>query len=305
MIVYQSTLNENSTQLTQGYTYVVKIPASSISGGGESVKVTLRGPTTGQIRFQNIYIGHGTAPSFDGNQVQLSGAVTLGNETKSFTVPFTLDETKDLLIAYEILSGDYYRRNWSLSNHTLYWKVASESGQTTKTGYSSANNATASVEKIEVCDEGCEEPVNETNMNIETYVQNGEMHAGYAYDISADGKYIHFQLKNTTSDKHLMLFEVDITPESDSIMTLRSYTTTLSTAMGKCNLKFNGGGSEVTPHYSKETSLLGTVHSVHYLSKRTLIHPYILLTPGQSVIGVLHSQTGVKTLNMIWREYLP
>lgn len=155
------TLNSNSTGYG-GYTIVQRISAAALSTNGDKVRLTLAPASSGSNTVINkVYIGKpGTAPSFDGGQVQVtfsggSAGVTLtagGATVVSDAVSFSFDHTSDFLVAIEFGATADPRRNLSPgSNYNLWTKAAvAEAANTTKSGYTDQGTIAFVVDLVEV-----------------------------------------------------------------------------------------------------------------------------------------------------------
>lgn len=142
-----------------GFCIVDQLPA--ISSLGINYRLTLTPPTSGaNLVIASCFIGMAnTAPSFDGNQVQVkfSGAngttLTAGGSvvvSDSIAPTVQFNTSGNLLIAFGITSGDI-RRNAALAGYTLHFKSAdaANAGTTTKSGYSSSATQVGIVSKLE------------------------------------------------------------------------------------------------------------------------------------------------------------
>jgi hypothetical protein len=118
--VWQTTFSESLSGNSGGwggYNLRVVIPASALSISGSTVRVTLQSGTGGGFQIDHAAIGHSAASGdpYDenGGQVALtfnsgSAGCTIGTNTEilSDEVAFSLDETKNLVIAIHFVSGD-------------------------------------------------------------------------------------------------------------------------------------------------------------------------------------------------------
>lgn len=131
----------------------LRIAASLLSSSGAAVRLSLRGPSSGsQTVISGMTIGHratsGDAYDFDSTPV----AVTVGGG-QSFTVAlsttvltdwitFPLDNTKDLIIAFHVTSGDLRTQAGTSSNLDLWSKSgSSEITVPNVTGYNNSSAA--------------------------------------------------------------------------------------------------------------------------------------------------------------------
>jgi hypothetical protein len=322
-----TTLGE-SNGLGGTYTYVVRIPAAAFSDTDVFTRLKLRGPPTGQSRVQALWIGHpagsGDAYDFDGAQVQgrVGNAVTFtlaaGQSVNTDAIAFARDPAKDVLVAYELLSGDRYANATGLSGFTLFYKlVAGQAGLTDKSGYTTLTGWTALVTGAEVTDE--EEvteppppppPPSEPSSDAIASVLAGERFASGATVAGQTGSMLHFQLANPAgSGRTGLLYHVILTPETDVIVSLRQHNALLGNAMEQpCNVMFNSGiEATLASRYGQQASPLGGEHARYKLQGgvpyfMTSYAPLIGLPPGTGVVLALHS-TGVgATINFEWRE---
>jgi hypothetical protein len=134
----------------------------SVTKTGGRVRVTLQPPSSGaNLVIASAYIGMAnTAPSFDGNQVQLvresDGATTFTLTAGGANVPviatFRPTIGGSLLCALGITSGDMSEMTGLSTNYVSWSKSAdaANAGTTTKSGYTSIASRCDSVSKIEV-----------------------------------------------------------------------------------------------------------------------------------------------------------
>jgi len=95
-----------------GFTYRQFIPSSAITKSGTSIRLTVHGGVgvLDEIQYGQVWIGHqGTNPwEFDGNQVRVlylggdPGIVFPDDSLTSDDTLFDIDETKNLVVAYEV-----------------------------------------------------------------------------------------------------------------------------------------------------------------------------------------------------------
>jgi hypothetical protein len=314
---YQVTLTTNNP-LTSNYNYVVEIPA--INYTDTHIRLALRPPTSGSARVQAMYIGHGTGYSFDGSQVPVkvlgnTNFILSGGLVYSDPIPvasFGFDVTKKINIAYEILSGDNYRSVSSLpADYKLHYKTGTgDSVTTTKSGYSTIASRTAMLEAVQFVDvipEEEPEDIPSSNSDIKQLIEGERLSSG-ADVPGVTGKHLHFQFKNPSASGKLgLLYEVEICPEYDTVMTLRSYGEDLANIMSKCNLKFGFGQGTMHCRWGHADSILGNFHSIHKLKggKRNIIKldiPLVAMIPGQTTVMALHSEGVGAVGNIQWRE---
>lgn len=316
---YSQTLNGDSP-LGASFNYVAEIPA--IPSGAGYVRIGMRGPSSGLSRVQAMFIGHGSGYSFDGDQA----AITVGGQP-SFTLSsgltysdpiladdFGFDTSKPILLAYELLNGDAYRRNNSASGCTLYYKAgAGDASATSKSGYTTQSSRTALLESIQFA---AEVPIEEDPpqheeppLNSADQVLSGERHSSGEVLAGEAGKHLHIQFRNpSTSGKIGLLYELEITPDADTVLSFRSHVAAIGSAFPiKCNLYFGFGQALMECRYSHESSILGVFHSIHKLKggQRSIIRldvPLVALNPGNAVVMALHSPGVGAVANIQWRE---
>lgn len=325
--LYSATLNANTAVGGSNFNYVVEIPA--IGASDAHVRIALHGPTSGTSRVQSMYLGHGSGYGFDGAQVQvkvgglssfsLSSGVTYSDPIP--TASFGYDPTKKLLLAYGLLSGDNYRVNTSASSaHSMYWKAGTGDAATTaKTGYTTGASRTAMVGGVQFVDvvPTITEPVPEEECDCEhsqtdnsQQVLDGQRHSTGDEIVGEEGKHTVIQFVNPAGTGKIgLLYEVEITPAADTIVSLRSYTGLLGAAFPvKCNLMFGAGQASMHGRVSKENSIPGYFHSIHKLrgGQRNIIKldtPLIGLVSGATTaVIVLHSKGVGCVGNIQWRE---
>ncbi len=146
-----------------GYTLRQRIAASAIAVGGNQVRLTLTPPTSGaSLVVSAMYIGHKAASGdpydFAAGKAQVkvggAGGFTLtagGSNVVSDWIAFSLDETKDVIVALDVTSGDTRANTAMSSDFTLYYKAAAAEAATDNvSGYIEVNNALHVVSRIEV-----------------------------------------------------------------------------------------------------------------------------------------------------------
>lgn len=139
------------------------ITSSNLSLGGTKVRVTLQAGSTGSATIDHAEIGHADASvnpwNFDGGQVAVtfasgSAGVTISTNTSvlSDEITFTVDNTKNLIIAVHLSSSSAIETKSSVTGATAYTKSssASEVSTSTVTGYTSTASAVYLVNLIEV-----------------------------------------------------------------------------------------------------------------------------------------------------------
>jgi hypothetical protein len=158
--IITAALNANGTTF-DGYGIVDAYATGLLTNTGGRVRVTFTPPTSGaNLVVASAWVGMAnTAPSFDGNQVQLlvggSAGFTLiagGSDVVSDGASFRLTPSGTLLVAFGITSGDI-RRNLSLATtFTGYTKSgdSANAGTTAKSGYTTTASSSSIVTKIEV-----------------------------------------------------------------------------------------------------------------------------------------------------------
>jgi hypothetical protein len=315
--LYTQTLNGDSA-LGANYNYVVELPA--VSPGDAYLRIALRAPASGQSRVQEMYIGHGSGYSFDGSHVPVkvngSASFTLSSGL-TYSDPiavssFGFDSAKNLLIAYGLLNGDKYRRNTALDpSHVLYYKAGTgDASASAKSGYTISVGNSAIIEAVQFADEIPAEQTPPAQQEIGDYMQvlNGERHSAGGEVSCAAGKHLHIQFRNPTgTGKTGFLYEVEIAPEADTVMSLRSYNDAIGSVFPKCNLMFAFGPGSMEARWSNENSILGNFHSIHKLKGGernviTLDVPLVGLTAGRGVVMALHAPNVGAVANVQWRE---
>jgi len=160
------TLNENSPEWG-GYGIRVRIAANVLTFSGGKVRITLAPPSSGSnLILAAVLIGHkaaaGNAWDFAlspaRTQVTFNGGnagVTLiagGGGITSDVVNFALDETRDVIIALDVASGDLRRNTGMSSDFTFYSRAggAGEAASNAPSGYVSVANRLDVVTRIEV-----------------------------------------------------------------------------------------------------------------------------------------------------------
>lgn len=146
------------------YGIVQSFASALLTKAGGRIRVTFRPPSSGaNTVVASAYIGMAaTAPSFDGNQVQLlresDGAtgwtLTSGGADVVTIASFRPTTGGTLLVAYGITTGDVIRNLSLTSDYVTYYKSAAsaDAPNTSKSGYSTSGTTTScwSVSKIEV-----------------------------------------------------------------------------------------------------------------------------------------------------------
>lgn len=164
---YQTIINPTIASNGTGfdaYGIVQSFASALLTKTGGRVRVTFRPPSSGaNTVVASAYIGMAaTAPSFDGNQVQLlresDGAtgwtLTAAGADVATIATFRPTTSGTLLVAYGITTGDVIRNLSLTSDYVTYYKTAAstEPSNTSKSGYSTSGTTTScwSVSKIEV-----------------------------------------------------------------------------------------------------------------------------------------------------------
>ena len=309
------------------YTYVVTIPAGELSGTGETIRLRLQGPPSGQLSIQSMWIGHpsptGPAYAFDGAQVQVfvSGASSfdLGTtEVVSDELIFEPDQTKPLLVAYSAIAGDQYANTQVVpGNYQLSYKASvHEAGLAEKAGYASLSSWFATVAGIDVFNDTTPpptpdpdpEPTDPGTSNPDQVLAGERISAGGEQSGEA-GEYTTFQLKNpTASGVTCLAHQIIITPDSDSIVSVRAYNPDIGSPLITCNALFGAGlGAECVASKSTQSQLLGVEHAVinmrggqPYTMRADV--PLIGLLQGMALTVVVHQPGVGATVNFEWRE---
>lgn len=138
------------------------IAASALTTSGVQVRVRLSGPASGPSRpINNAFIGHqasgGNPWDFDGNQVRLTfngnNGVTppVGGSVWSDWVNFSLDETKNLIVAHDgTITGNISYSAGVASVDNYYKLSVAEAGSTAPTGYTLQAATCYMLDQIEV-----------------------------------------------------------------------------------------------------------------------------------------------------------
>ena len=301
------------------HSYVNRIPASDILAGDLYTTLTLKGPSSGQTRIQSMWIGHpaGSGLSFDGDQVQvlLAGATSFTLVGAGLVtldpVAFELDDTKDLLVAYRLLGGDTYSYNGSVAaGYNQAWKAGTEDpGITTKTGYIDHFGRTSIVSGINVAaTDDTSEPVEESccDHGLSTVLAGEVYSAGGEVGIS--GSRLHFMLMNpAASGRNGFVHQIIVTPNADTVASVRRYQTPLATPLPDSNLMLGSAPAAMTLTYSFDASLLGDIHSIFKLRggepyKINAPFPLFGLAPGEGVLLAIHQPNVGATCNFEWQE---
>lgn len=306
---------DSDGSLGANYTYVVRIPAADVTATDEGLRIGMRGPASGSSRIQSMWVGHpGAGVGFDGTQKRVTftvqNVVTLGNGLIwSDFVAFEIDPSKDLLIAYELLSGDNYRRNISMdASFSLSYKAGSgDAGSTSKSGYTTNTGRTALIEKIEV-GPAPEVSVIPTGGALEM-VLAGKCHSAGGRVAGQSGKYLHFQVQNPAdSDLPLLVTRVDMALDSASDFTIRSISSPLTgSVLPECNRRYGAGPSPFVASWSLEDTVKGNWHSSHVgqADEIEIVEfadgsPIVVIEPGRQALIVV-DQPGVGALcNVYW-----
>lgn len=319
---YTQVLNTNNP-LTLNYNYVIEIPA--IDFDDIFIRLALRPSSSGSARVQAMYVGHGSGYSFDGAQVPVTvngnANFTLsGTLTYSDPIPvasFGFDRTKKLLLSYELLNGDSYRGAVGLAtDFKLHYKIGiGEAGATSKSGYTTLSNRTAMLEAVQFVDvvppidEEQNEDEGEYVVNSAKQVLDGERHSTGGEVVGVANMHTHIQFKNPIgSGKIGLLYEVEIFPEADTIVTMRSTRNTYGTAFPvKCNLFFNFGAGSMEGRYANLSAIEGVFHSIHKLKggQRNTIKldvPLVACLPDIHALIAFHTKGVGGVVNIQWRE---
>lgn len=305
------------------YNYVAVIPASDILATDEGVKLAIRGPASGSTTISAMWIGHpGPGIDFDGNQEQIKfgglSSLTVGNATVlSDWADFVVDPSKDILVAFSLTGGSGRARRSKTglgSGYSLHYKAGSgDAGSTTKTLYTAISGATALIEGIEVLpyEEPVTPPASGDLSGMEQVFQGQRVSSGGEF-AGESGKYLHLQFRNPSGTGEVgFLYEIDITPEADTVASLWSYNNSIGGAvLPTCNLMFAAGGVSMEMRQVMNEALIGNgYHSNHFLKGgvRTVIEmgdiPLVGLEAGRGVVLRLHTPgVGVKCANFQWRE---
>ncbi len=157
---FTQTLNIDSTGWS-GFNMRQLIAASLLSTSGSSVRITVEASSAAGFSIDGCYIGHqalsGDVYDFDGSQahVLFSGAGTLslsaGQTAVSDTLTFSLDETKNLVVAFHFNATSAIRGKNTITGADNYFKSAADETSTTNVStYAASGSALRLVSKIEV-----------------------------------------------------------------------------------------------------------------------------------------------------------
>lgn len=146
-----------------GYTIRLLVNSAQISNTGLSkVRVTFESSSAQALTIDAAYIGHaaaaGDAYDYESTPTQLlfsgSGgfAISSGTQKVSDEVAFSVQSSKNLIIAYHV-SGDAthddVRAKATQTGFTSYYKSANEAGTVDVTGYSTSAKAILGVMRVE------------------------------------------------------------------------------------------------------------------------------------------------------------
>lgn len=158
---YNPTLSLNTAGFS-GYSFRQRVEAALVSTSGDRVRIKLAPPSTGaNTVIAHCFIGHAaTGDDFDGTQVRVTfgggnNGVTLtagGAVVTSDNVVYNVDETKPLLVSWEITSGDARYNSSASSDETVYFKAATsgEADDTAVSGYTAQANRVYFLDEVEV-----------------------------------------------------------------------------------------------------------------------------------------------------------
>jgi hypothetical protein len=324
-VIYSQTLNDDGS-LGDDCNYVIVIPASAVSGNDTGLRISYRGPASGQSRLQPAWIGHpdGGYGFLEKHQVLIGGAATrtiAANElVESDIVNFQRDPAKDLLLAFGLRGGDSYRRKVGLpSSFVQHYKFGSgDAEEDTKSGYSAQSGRTSLIESIEAVPyEAPEtpppsEPEGEANSGIRAAALAARLHSAGKFIAGETGKYLYMQLRNPESagSKLALLWRVTITPTVDTKIEFRSLNTAIGAPLPiKCNHFFGAGSSVMDPRGGLLTDPnLGNHHywDVLKAGKREVIYPYVALDNreglGRGVVACLLTDGAGADFNLEWEQ---
>lgn len=326
-------LTTDEAPLPSAYNYVFRIPAATVVDWDIEARLVIRAPSTGSAAYQAMWFGHAAASGdgfdFDSVPVQIkvgdNGAFSVGNGEALITDPFALARIpgRDLLIAYELPIGSRYRKNLSGPPASVgYWKSGSgDSATVNKTGYGSHSPFSASVERIEVQGSDAPPPDEEEHNDgggdgfaaAANSVRAGEFHSAGGTVAGVAGQYLHFMLKNPNgSGKVVMLYQIMITADADTVVSMRSHGTPLfPNVLPKCNLMFGSGQSVMEMTWDRSPTILGSFHSTFRLrggipARITAPVPLIGMLPtGDGVVLAIETPNVGATCNFEWRQVNP
>lgn len=145
---------------TDRQTYLVGAYSGGAPATGTKIRVTFRGPSSGQTDIIAAYVGHqgaGDAYDFDGNQVQLkvsnSGAFVVATDTDVLTdeTTFSFDKTKALVVSFAFGGASSIPLVGALgANYSRAFKAGNEAATTDVTGYSATAGENDLVTLVEV-----------------------------------------------------------------------------------------------------------------------------------------------------------
>jgi hypothetical protein len=145
----------------EGVCTIQRLSSTLLAAGGTQVRIVLRGSTTGSLTFDRVTISQpaATGDPYDAapDLTDVASGVTIPQNTPVTVGPvnYTLDPTKDLLIAFDIsnTAGEGNARFGALTGaDTVANPQTAEAGAPDRTtGYTLVNpNTLAFIEKIEV-----------------------------------------------------------------------------------------------------------------------------------------------------------
>lgn len=155
MAIYSNTTWDASDGWN-GHTVRVWLPASQITQSAETLTLKL-GYKDADWTFAKVYIGHaaasGDAYDFDGTQVQVlfsasaGGTVSVGGLT-SDEITYSLDETKNLVVAIYLASATTVPKHAIGSGETCYYCSGDDAATTNTGGYSTSASQVQMVDTL-------------------------------------------------------------------------------------------------------------------------------------------------------------
>jgi len=319
--VYGPTIFDDNSGLGSPYTYVIRVPLGVIGDTDLLSRLVLRGPTSGSARVQAMWIGHALNDiDFTGDQVQVfvggQSNFTLTNGiTTTDSINFQMNGTNDVLIAYELLAGDDYRRDFLAPSgfKQSYKQTTNDAATENKSGYITKVGRIALVESIEVSAESDppieeppspEGPGNEMLLLSEAKAQ--KLFTGTAQTSGATGQRQHFQILNPSgSGVGCFCYEITITTPVKTVIELTSYHTELANAAVICNHAFQAGPALPKAKFSHEKfqTVQGNTHELIEIGPYSFtFRPNIWLDEGRGLAIALHQSNVDAVIACKWLE---
>lgn len=306
-------LNQDNALGGTPWCYVMRLPAIAV--GGPNMRLRLRGPASGSSRVQAMWVGAaGTDYNFAGTpqQVRVNGAGAFTLSAGSIVNTDALTPISgDVLVAYEMLAGDYYRANWAaVSGLVAYWKqTTADAANQSKTGYTINPGKFAVIEAVELgspdaaggADEG-----GDTSIGEDVVLLGQARAAGDVFACDPD-KYLHAYLWNPAASANvIVLYQAFITPDADCVVSVRSIQSApVGTPLVNCNLYYGHGPGSAQMVVRQEPVIVGNRHSVFKLrgGVRAKIDAMIGLDPGLFGAALaIHSPGVGAVISFEWRD---